>query len=180
MLAAGLAPVVAGFDPLSLDPFAIPDVSTKGPDDRSDTAWRIRHLPRSILKDTTDRASSAPSTSGSPTGTKPLAASGAGLARALGAPARLLNDLPLTGQVNLMTSGSFDGSQSPSSSDSAVRGTAFFALADQISSGLDNVETAIAGDGLKAAINAVNDLARQAGETYDRRYQVITGSGAQQ
>jgi hypothetical protein len=58
--------------------------------------------------------------------------------------------------------------------------TAFFALADQISSGLDNVETAIAGDGLKAAINVVNDLARQAGETYDRRYQVITGSGAQQ
>ena len=128
VLAAGLAPIVTGFDPLSLDPFVIPD-ATKGPDDHGETAWRIRHLPRSVLKDTTDRASSAPSTSGSPTGTKPLAASGAGLARALGAPARLLNDLPLTGQVNLMTSGSFDGSQSPSSSDSAVRGTAFFALA---------------------------------------------------
>ena len=51
-------------------------------------------------------------------------------------------------------------------------------LADQISSGLDNVEAAVAGDGLKAAIRAVNDLARQAGETYDRRYQTITGSGA--
>jgi hypothetical protein len=58
--------------------------------------------------------------------------------------------------------------------------TAFFTLAEQISSGLDNVETAIAGDGLKAAIRAVNDLARQAGETYDRRYEAITGSGAQQ
>jgi len=56
--------------------------------------------------------------------------------------------------------------------------TAFFVLADQISSGLDNVEAAIAGDGLKAAIRAVNDLARQAGETYDRRYETITGSGA--
>ena len=55
---------------------------------------------------------------------------------------------------------------------------AFFMLADQISSGLDNVEAAIAGDGLKAAIRAVNDLARQAGETYDRRYETITGSGA--
>ncbi len=53
---------------------------------------------------------------------------------------------------------------------------AFFELADQISGGLDNVETAIAGDGLKAAIRAVNDLARQAGETYDRRYETITGS----
>jgi hypothetical protein len=57
---------------------------------------------------------------------------------------------------------------------------AFFMLADQISSGLDNVEAAIAGDGLKAALRAVNDLARQAGETYDRRYHTITGSGAAQ
>ena len=57
---------------------------------------------------------------------------------------------------------------------------AFFDLADQISSGLDNVEAAIGGDGLKAAIRAVNTLARQVGETYDRRYQVITGSGDQQ
>jgi len=57
---------------------------------------------------------------------------------------------------------------------------AFFELGDQISSGLDNVEAAIGSDGLKAAIRAVNDLARQAGETYDRRYQIITGSGAAQ
>ena len=55
---------------------------------------------------------------------------------------------------------------------------AFFVLADQISSGLDNVESAVAGDGLKAAIRAVNTLARQVVETYDRRYETITGSGA--
>ncbi len=56
--------------------------------------------------------------------------------------------------------------------------TAFFELANQIASGLDNVESAIGGDGLKSAIRGVNDLARQVGETYDRRYQVITGSAA--
>jgi hypothetical protein len=56
--------------------------------------------------------------------------------------------------------------------------TAFFVLADQISNGLDNVATAIGGDGLKAALRAVDDLARQAGETFDKRYQTITGSGA--
>ena len=56
--------------------------------------------------------------------------------------------------------------------------TAFFLLADQITSGLDNVEAAVAGEGLKAAIRAVNDLARQAGETFDRRYETITSSGA--
>lgn len=56
--------------------------------------------------------------------------------------------------------------------------TAFFVLADQISNGLDNLEAAIGGDGLKAAIRAVDALARQANETFDRRYEVITGSGA--
>jgi hypothetical protein len=58
--------------------------------------------------------------------------------------------------------------------------TAFFELGDQISSGLDNIEAAIAGDGLKAAIRSVNDLALQVTQTYDHRYQVITGSGAAQ
>ena len=56
--------------------------------------------------------------------------------------------------------------------------TAFFVLADQISAGIDNIEAAIAGDGLKAAIRAVDGLARQAGETFDRRYEVITGAAA--
>lgn len=60
----------------------------------------------------------------------------------------------------------------------AIFDTAFFMLADQISSGLDNIATAIGGDGLKAAIRAVDDLARQANESFDRRYEVITGSGA--
>jgi hypothetical protein len=57
---------------------------------------------------------------------------------------------------------------------------AFFELANQISDGLDNIEAGIGGDGLKSAIRAVNDLARQVGKTYDRRYHVITGSGDQQ
>jgi hypothetical protein len=56
--------------------------------------------------------------------------------------------------------------------------TAFFELANQINSGLDNVEAAIGSDGLKATIRAVNDLARQANENFDKRYEVITGSGA--
>jgi hypothetical protein len=57
--------------------------------------------------------------------------------------------------------------------------TAFFQLATQISNGLDNIEAGIGGDGLKSAIRAVDDLARQVGETFDRRYEVITGSGEQ-
>ncbi|MEZ0395873.1 MAG: hypothetical protein ABWK53_05535 [Anaerolineales bacterium] len=55
---------------------------------------------------------------------------------------------------------------------------AFFVLADQISNGLDNIEASIGGEGLKAAIRAVDALARQANETFDRRYEAITGSAA--
>ncbi|MBN2385932.1 MAG: hypothetical protein JXB85_02855 [Anaerolineales bacterium] len=56
--------------------------------------------------------------------------------------------------------------------------TAFFILADQVNNSLDTVEGAIGGDGLKSAIRAANELARQANETFDRRYQVITGEDA--
>ncbi len=56
---------------------------------------------------------------------------------------------------------------------------AFFDLAGQISSGLDTVEASVGGEGLKAAIRNVDALARQIIETYDRRYQVITGSAGQ-
>jgi hypothetical protein len=55
---------------------------------------------------------------------------------------------------------------------------AFFDLAGQISSGLDTVESSIGGEGLKAALRNLETLAKQVGETYDRRYQVITGSAA--
>jgi hypothetical protein len=56
---------------------------------------------------------------------------------------------------------------------------AFFALGEQISSGMDNIAAAIGSDGLKATIRAVNELALQAGQTYDHRYETITGSAAQ-
>jgi hypothetical protein len=55
---------------------------------------------------------------------------------------------------------------------------AFFVIGEQIGSGFDNIAAAIGSDGLKAAIRAVNELALQVGQTYDRRYEVITGSGA--
>jgi len=52
----------------------------------------------------------------------------------------------------------------------------FFDLGEQINHGLDNIAAAIGTDGLKSAIRAVNDLAQQAIETFDKRYQLITGS----
>jgi len=57
---------------------------------------------------------------------------------------------------------------------------AFFDLGEQIGRGLDTVEASVGGGGLKAAIRNVDTLALQANETFDKRYQVITGSAAQQ
>ena len=131
LIAAGLAPVDLGFDPLAFDPLSGRDDPAGAAEDRTEKAWRIRHLPRSVLKTTTERsAAKAPEDSGatvSPDSTQPRT-TGA-IARAVGAQARRLGDLPLTGQVNLMTSGSFDGVPSAWASDSAVRGTAYFTVA---------------------------------------------------
>jgi hypothetical protein len=127
VLSAGLLPVGAGFDLLSVDPLGAREESANASEDRTEKAWRIRHLPRSVLKETTERVAKAPENAGAIGKGQPGTA--AAIARALGTPARLLGDLPLTGQVDLMTSGSFDGGPSPSSSDTAIRGTAFFNLA---------------------------------------------------
>lgn len=51
---------------------------------------------------------------------------------------------------------------------------AFFEIADQMASGLDNVAAGIGGEGLKSALRAVDGLALLATETYDKRYQILT------
>ncbi len=55
---------------------------------------------------------------------------------------------------------------------------AFFNLADQIGSALDNVEASMGDDAaLPAAIRNLTSLGRQAVETFDRRSEAFTGSG---
>ena len=55
---------------------------------------------------------------------------------------------------------------------------AFFTLSDQIVSALDNVEASLVDeDALPAAIRNLTTLARLAVETFERRYEVLTGNG---
>ena len=55
---------------------------------------------------------------------------------------------------------------------------AFFNVAEQIGRGLDNLEASMGDeDGLKAAIRNLISLAREAVTTFDRRYEMINGSG---
>lgn len=79
------------------------------PRDESETSWRLRHLKRSILKDATTyvvQTSSAPHDNWFITDSFEF------LGRAVGSSARaagsLVWNLPLQGQVNLLTTGAFD------------------------------------------------------------------------
>lgn len=55
---------------------------------------------------------------------------------------------------------------------------AFFETAEQIGRALDNVEASMGDeDGLKAAIRHLITLAREAVTTFERRYEMINGSG---
>ena len=57
---------------------------------------------------------------------------------------------------------------------------AFFEVAEQIGSALDNVEASMGDEeGLKAAIRNLISLAREAVATFERRYEMINGSGKQ-
>lgn len=80
-------------------------------EDHSELAWRLRHLRRSVLKDV-NGAAVLPSDSD----TSFMEGSLAALARAVGSPVRFasdfISDLPVNGQINLLTSTSFDRPQS--------------------------------------------------------------------
>lgn len=55
---------------------------------------------------------------------------------------------------------------------------AFFDVADQIGRALDNVEASMGDDeGLKAAVRNLTGLSREAVTTFNRRYEMINGSG---
>ena len=100
-----------------------------GNDDHGEIAWRLRHARRGILKDATLPGEF-------------LAGDGAGesnvfgqpdlLDRTVGSPARLAANFfagtPFSGQVNLLTTGSFDSPQQLFKVDNYSRGIAYLAL----------------------------------------------------
>jgi hypothetical protein len=85
---------------------AVPDTSKDRGRDESETAWRLRHLRRPILKDATAMVAAAEEDEWF------LADSVEFLGRAVGSSARLATSLfsdgALQGQVNLLTTGAFD------------------------------------------------------------------------
>ena len=75
------------------------------PHDHARKAWRLRRARRSVLKQTGRGAGDAAAA-----GSSPLEEGHAALSRATGMPASFFPGLPLTGEVNLLTRGTFESS----------------------------------------------------------------------
>ena len=115
--AAAPAPTPVGEETDLVDPATVPH-------DHSDSAWRLRHVKRSVLKDT--EAAIVTVSNGSEH-ELPSALGGA-----VGSPARLaaalFEDLPLSGQFNLLTTSTFDSPGDLFSTDRLPHGIAYVTL----------------------------------------------------
>ena len=114
------------------------DVTTADDDDHGETAWRLRHARRSILKDAT--VPDALLADDAPDSVNVFAPAGF-LSRAVASPAHLATNLfgttPFTGQVNLLTTGSFDTPQQLFTFDSFSHGVAYVSLGAPAGSSAD-------------------------------------------
>jgi hypothetical protein len=90
-------------------------------DDHGELAWRLRHARRAILKDVTLPADLFGDELSSDSGTPNAFAR-------RGAATNFFADTPFSGQVNLLTTGSFDSPQQLFSADNFAHSTAYLAL----------------------------------------------------
>ena len=118
--------MTAGFLPTATTGVAVP--TDPGQDDdieQSEVAWRLRHLRRSVLKDAVDQVHLAEDGNFED-------GVGAFFGRAMTAPVRaaasLFSEAPLTGQVNLLTTSTFDSTDKILSDLSLARGVAYLSL----------------------------------------------------
>jgi TonB dependent receptor-like, beta-barrel/Carboxypeptidase regulatory-like domain len=126
VLTAGVA---GGADPVTVG--GAGSETPTGDDDHGEMAWRLRHLRRGILRDT-DNIFAATTIDdadafGEPSafGHGPLPESNAWASHFASS---LFANTPFTGQVNLLTIGSFDAPQQMFTTDNFARSTAYLAL----------------------------------------------------
>ncbi|HEY7291651.1 MAG TPA: TonB-dependent receptor [Vicinamibacterales bacterium] len=128
VLAAGIGPTGDPAPQPTADPGPEGGEATAGPDDHGEVAWRLRHARRGILKDADVPEEIV-------VGDTPPDANvfgGGSVLGYMGTPARLASNLisgtEFFGQVNLLTTGSFDSPQSLFSGDSFSRQIAYLSL----------------------------------------------------
>lgn len=137
LLAAGVG-AAADPEPASVEPQEPPpDPPSTETDRNNETTWRLRHARRGILKETTltEDLFAADEPSGG------LLAPVDFLGRAVGSPARFATsffaETPLSGQVNILTTGSFDTPQQLFSSNALSRGITYARVGAPVGSHAD-------------------------------------------
>jgi TonB-dependent receptor-like protein/carboxypeptidase family protein len=141
VLAAGVGLPAAASEPPSPQPDAPADagaITSPAPasDDHSETAWRLRHARRSILQDATGLAAIGVEESPVPD------AAHFGAAGAFNrSPAQLATnffaDTPFSGQLNLLTTSSFDNPQQLFTGNNFARSVAYVSVGAPAGSGAD-------------------------------------------
>ena len=119
-------------------PPAVAEPAATSDDDHGEMAWRLRHARRSVLKDATVPEDLLASTEPDPT-VNVFAPVGF-LGRAVGSPVHLASSFfgtPFTGQVNLLTTGSFDAPQDMFGLDSLSHGVAYVSVGAPAGSSAD-------------------------------------------
>ena len=122
LLAAGMASGSAA-EPLAIGPADAADPA-EATEDRGETAWRLRHLKRSILKEA-ERAA-LDGANEAPNGVQPGFRSS--IARAMSGTGTVLADLSINGELNFLTAGSFDGPGPAASARTPLRQLALLSV----------------------------------------------------
>lgn len=156
--------LAAGFGLPTIEMPEMPE-ATAADDDHShtETAWRLRHLTRSILKSSAHAVVFADDENSSPD--DPLFGRAA---RRVGSVAgSLFADLPFTGEVNLLTTGAF-GPSDLFSGDILPRGVAYLAIGSPTPAGDWALRAAMSEGDLSSWIVAGSFVSRRAGvHSYD-------------
>jgi hypothetical protein len=135
ILAAGVLPV---------------DDSTPETDDHGETAWRLRHIKRSVLKQDGDVVSIADAASEQPI---PPGASGSMFGRAFDSAATFFTATPFSGEVNLITTSAL-GDGAPLFNDFMPRGVAYMSIGAPVASGRWDVRASMSQSDMAAWIVA--------------------------
>jgi hypothetical protein len=172
ILAAGLVGTLpsTGADASGTSVAGSDDADKAAPaENHGETAWRIRHARRSVLKDVTIPVEllTDDDDNGSGSGFVPVHALGKAVGSSAHVATSLFSDSSLSGQVNLLTTGSFDSPQELFSTDVLSRNVAYVRVGAPV--GTDGNWTA------RGAVNQADISSWIVAGSYTSRSQAATG-----
>ena len=143
ILAAGMAALPPADNPAAGDG-----------DNHSDTAWRLRHIKRSVLKDEGSATAIADAAADEPIPDEPPSILGRAFDRSALMAANFFSATPFSGEVNVLTTSSQDGAVPFLLSDFTPRGVAYLSIGAPAASGRWDVRASMSQSDVSAWIVA--------------------------